>query len=142
MRAERFSMKWILALVALLATALVIAGCGGGGGGGGGTTGGGTGTKTYSYSGVVVDQDNNPLVGYKVGFDSTTYFATTTAPSGAFNIAAVPSTSITGNDKLVIFDANGNQFGSYTLPAGTLGASGLVITAGPPSPPSLYRPHH
>jgi len=137
MRVDRTSMKWIVALVGLLATASMLAGCGGGGGGGGSST-----PSTFSYSGTVEDQSTppNPIAGVTVVFDSTSFTSTTTS-TGTFSITGVPAADVSSTaNELTVQNSAGVTEGTSALPANAPSESGIVIKIGPPPPPPLVRP--
>ena len=124
-------MKWIVALLALLATAAVMAGCGGGGGGGGG----GSSTPNYVYSGKVVTggSPSQPIPGDTVSFDGNGQYVATTNASGAFSLS-VPASIVTSTDTLIVTSGN-TQVAVYALPAGNKGVANITIQGGPPPPP-------
>jgi|GEM_PF-5745511 hypothetical protein len=121
-------------------TALVLAGCGGGGGGGGSSSsGGGSTAGNQTFSGTVTNTTTNPTTpasGYTVLFDNISSVSATTSSTGTFTLS-VPSSDITGNDKIYVIDSqNTEQTTSSPLTGDGSGLSNIVISLGPPPAPN------
>jgi len=122
-------MKWIFALVGLLATTSLVAGCGGGGGGGGGAPP----VKSYVYSGTVTAAAGNAIAGLTVVFNGASPSETLTS-TGVFSLS-VPATDIlaSGNTLNVL----SGTVTENTAAVGTTGGTGITINVGAPPPPPL-----
>jgi hypothetical protein len=143
----RFSMKWIALLIALIVSALSLAGCGGGGGGGGGnssssSTGGSSGSSVV-FSGTLFEVDGvTPVPGYTVTYDGNGSPSTVTGSNGTFSLS-VPTSELvlqsTGNPYLTFSDGTPSTDQTYYLestPTNQLsGATGLIVYLGPPGAP-------